>query len=156
MRVYKSTLRVRARAMYSRLKTTGYHLALAAGITTGLITTMPAGAQTQPAAPTGLTDDAQAIVLLQTLAKGQSAGAAAIPALQLQLLTQYLERANQSATTAAGMKLARAQMLGAQSQVPAAAGIVQPAALTGGGVPMTTAAAVLPQKKPGAVRIGIV
>src|SRR5947209_1054692 len=140
MRVYKSTLRVRARAMYSRLKTTGYHLALAAGITTGLITTMPAGAQTQPAAPTGLTD-AQAILLLQTLAKGQSAGAAAIPAVQLQLLTQYLERANQSATTAAGMNLVSARMLRAQSQVPAAAGIVQPAALTGGGVPMTTAAA---------------
>ncbi len=156
MRISYTAFGVRARLTYSRLKIALHHLPVTAALTAVLATTVPAGAQTQTAAPTGL-DDAQAIALLQALAKGQSAGAGALSAAQTQMLLQYLQRESRSETAAAGADLLRVEMLRAQSQGSAPAGIVQTAPQTTAGTPASTATGPsVGPRKPGTVRIGVV
>jgi hypothetical protein len=95
--------------------------------------------------------DAQAAVLLQALAKGQSAGTA-LSAAQIQMLSQYLQRESQTAPAAPGIDVTHAEMLLVQNQ---ARGMVQAAPQIAAGTP-TAVASVVAQKKPGTVRIGVV
>jgi hypothetical protein len=117
----------------------------------------------QTPAPAALTD-AEALLLLQALAKGQGSGSAALPAAQLQMLAQYLQRESQSAPASSAINLAQAQvtaqMLAAQSQTSAASATGQ----SGGQITVTATppaatvlvASNLPPKKPGIMRIGVV
>jgi hypothetical protein len=154
MRNYFTSFAHRAEVTYSHLRMCGFHLALSAGLAVGLVLTAAAGAQTPSSA--GLSD-AQAAVLLQALAKGQDAGAAALPAVQMQLLSQYLQRESQSAPAAAGINLARTEMLLAQGQAAASSGKAQAAAQMAGVTPgASVPSSPVGQKKPGIVRIGVV
>jgi hypothetical protein len=108
--------------------------------------------------------DAQAQVLIQALAS-QNAGGAALTAAQNQMLLQYLMSKQGSAAAMSGLSAAQTQ---AQTQMMlrqltsgrqvAPGGGASPLLPQSAGLPTTTPAgsAVLGEKKPGVVRIGIV
>jgi hypothetical protein len=117
----------------------------------------------QAPAPAALTD-AQAVQLLQALTKGQANGSAALSAVQLQMLAQYLQRESQSAPASSAINLTQAQlaaqMLAAQSQISVASATGQSGGqiATAATPPAATVlvASNLPPKKPGIMRIGVV
>ncbi len=140
------------RLTMANLQQCGLRVVLAAALATPC-----ALAQTQPA----LTD-AQAVLLIQALAKGQD-GSTALSAAQMQALSLYLQRESQTAPAAAGANLVNAQAMLARSQAAAAAGMLSGAPPTPAMAPVNAASAVSPvapaaalgAKKPGIVRIGI-